>query len=141
LTPQQAKRILANLTRRNKWIAWRVRQVDVLIATCFFAVLRQKLMDSLVEGNGCTSESRAKVAEEVLEAHHLKRVEHLISGSQVISESKGKPAAFIISPEQNEDADQHDEADQHGEGISRERPGLEPDRLARAHEPRTRGPR
>src|ERR1035437_3556252 len=47
------------------------------------------------------------------------------SGSQVTSESRGKPAAFMMSPEDQEDADQHDEPDQHREGIDRERPALQ----------------
>src|ERR1700712_578267 len=47
------------------------------------------------------------------------------SGSHVISDRIGKPAAllttFIGSPAQHEDTDQHHDADQHDEGIDRER--------------------
>src|SRR5258708_35859189 len=35
------------------------------------------------------------------------------SGSQVSRDSRGKPASFMGSPENQEDADQHDDADQH----------------------------
>src|SRR5487761_439432 len=39
------------------------------------------------------------------------------SGSHVSSESSGKPAWFMILPEQEEHGDQQHDADQHGEGI------------------------
>ena len=54
------------------------------------------------------------------------------SGSQVISDRIGKPAAFIVITGQQEDGDQHDDADQHDKGIDGERAGLDLHRLARA---------
>src|SRR5271156_4797229 len=52
------------------------------------------------------------------------------SGSHVSSESRGKPAAFMVSPqEEQEDADQRDKPDQHGKGVGGERPGLQLHRL------------
>ena len=54
------------------------------------------------------------------------------SGSQVMIDRIGKPAAFdarSLVTAQHEDADQHDDADQHGEGIDGKRAGLDPDRL------------
>ena len=52
------------------------------------------------------------------------------SGSQVSSDSRGKPAAFMaLTAEDQEDADQQHQADQHDEGIDRERAGLQLDHL------------
>src|SRR6185437_12790036 len=53
------------------------------------------------------------------------------SGSQVSSESSGKPAAFIASPHQQEDGDQHDHPDQHHEGVGCQRSVLDAHDLAR----------
>src|SRR5437762_7140573 len=36
------------------------------------------------------------------------------SGRKLSSDSRGKPAWFIVSPKQHEDAEEHDHADQHG---------------------------
>src|SRR6516225_316563 len=47
------------------------------------------------------------------------------SGSQVISDRIGKPAAFIASPEDQENADQQYQPDQHGERVDRDRSGLQ----------------
>ena len=58
------------------------------------------------------------------------------SGSHVISDKMGKPAALLIavmiSPAQHEDTDQQDDADQHDEGINGEGTSLDFYHLPRA---------
>src|ERR1700722_12198536 len=54
------------------------------------------------------------------------------SGSQVINDRMGKPAAFMVSPEHQREADQCNDPDQHREGIDRDRTGLQAHHLGGA---------